>query len=233
MIPHVDVEAGIVPELPAAAQYWMPAKEEMLGEGIGYFRGVWSLYDVTREDAAAVAASEQAAVAALDVLSPNAQQFDRLARVLETHDPSTDADDEAAVALLAEQVDLTSLHLGGLEVGVAGLSFALAAIGCIPAASCRGHMGDDAWSYNPIVFAAVDRPHADWLLPRVRRAKCGFGIGAGRENVLAIQAHSIVDLMALTASILRESDGLPAPPLRWGRSRSADADHRLRAPGPR
>jgi hypothetical protein len=200
VIPRLDLGAQLVPELPPTATYWMPSEDEIADGAIGHFRGVWPLHDVRPEDAAAVVANEQAAVRALDAHATDAREFDRLARALEARPPGNDE-------VAGDRVDL-----GGLEVGVAGLSYALAAIGCVPAASCRGHLGDDAWSYHPIVFAAVDRPHAEWLLPRVRRARCGFGIGAGRENLLAIRASSILETMALAASVLREAAIIPPPP---------------------
>jgi len=202
VIPRVDVAAGIVPALPATATYWMPAEDELTAGGIGYFRGVWPLYDVSRPEAAAVLATERSLLEDLDRRAGDAAEFDRLARRLEARE--------------AESAAAGEPDLRGLELGVAGLVYALAAIGCVPAASCRGHVGDGAWSYNPIVFTALDRPHAEWLVPRVRRAKCGFGVGAGREDLLAIHAASVVDTVRLASSILREADVIPPPRRRWG-----------------
>lgn len=197
VIPRVDVVAGIVPVLPSAATFWMP-DDDPPADGLGGFRGVWPLTGVTPADAAALLAREQAVIRELDASAPDARTFDRLARQREAAD--------SGLGTRSRPLDL-----GGLEIGVAGLTYALAAIGCVPAASCRGHVGEDAWSYHPIVFLAVDRPRADWLLPRVRRAKCGFGVGAGRENLLVIQAASLVDTVRLATVILREAQVIPPP----------------------
>ncbi|WBC12972.1 hypothetical protein O7600_17510 [Micromonospora sp. WMMA1998] len=207
-----ETELDVIPDLPENAEYWMPGDDDIDDEGIGFFRGVWAILDVPRHVASAVVADEQAAAKALDALSPDEETFDRLARVLEEHNPdfpSEDPEDVPVLELLAQHMDLSSFSLEGLEVGVSGLSHVLGSIGCVPAASCRGHVGEHAWSDHPSVFVAIDRPHAEWLRPLVQRTSCGFAIDPWRENLLVIYARSIRQTMELAALILEEAQNLP------------------------
>ena len=68
-------------------------------------------------------------------------ELDRIAhtqRVATTHD---EFDDEVDGELEDWQIE----SLWGIDVGVAGVTFALAAAGCVTSTSCRGHPGY-AWS---------------------------------------------------------------------------------------
>jgi hypothetical protein len=101
-------------------------------------------------------------------LAVTESEFDDIATAFETGS----ADDieglrkdqlEAITPYLADRVTLA-----GLELGVAGLVYCLAAAGMNPAASCRGHPGPSAWSRIPVVLFAADRIHAELLVPLVR-----------------------------------------------------------------
>jgi hypothetical protein len=92
--------------------------------------------------------------------------------------------------------------LEGLEIGVAGLAYALAAAGMYPAASCRGHVGPNAWSSSPVVFFVADRPHAEVLQPLVKESGCGFEVDPARSQLLVILSVSIAEMLALGRRIL-------------------------------
>jgi hypothetical protein len=99
--------------------------------------------------------------------------------------------------------------LEGLELGVAGLVYALASVGCVPAASCRGHSRPHAWAERPIVLLAADRARAEWLRPLVSGAGCGFCLDDVRPQILGIEAPSIDEMTALARLVLDSSkDGL-------------------------
>lgn len=216
MIPRMTIDVD--PKFPARATFWMPTEDDVADEeGIGYFRNVWTIVDVARTEAGEMVGAEQAAIRALEAVAEDEESFERLAAVLEWHNPdfpSEDPEDEGVFEQLTPHAaDIDRISLAGLEIGVAGLSYALASIGCVPAASCRGHVGDHAWAERPVVFAAVDRAHAEWLQPLVQRCSCGFDIDATRSEFLLIHAQSITEMTDLAATILREAEHNPPPPL--------------------
>lgn len=72
----------------------------------------------------------------------------------------------------------------------------------IPAASCRGHPGDHAWSDVPVVLSATTEYRARALQPLAEATNCRFGIDTARPELLAIQGRSILDTMALADAVL-------------------------------
>ena len=81
-VPH-DRGLGTV-ELPTGATYWMPKLSEMDEEGIGFFRGVWTIIDVPLSAARKLADTERRLATAVADLAATAEDFDRLAGVVET-----------------------------------------------------------------------------------------------------------------------------------------------------
>jgi hypothetical protein len=218
LIPYTHIQLD--PALPQNTPFWMPAEDEIDEEGIGFFRGVWAIFDVPLSEAAQVVADERAAATAVDAAADDAETFEYFAQLIEAHNPdfpSEDPEDEAGMAALAEHGDVDSVSLCGLELGVAGLTYALAATGCVPAASCRSH-AERSWADRPVVVTAVDRAHADWLQPLVERASCGFDLDDLRPQFLTIHARSIKEMMDLAAAILAKAEHDPPPPLCWGPS---------------
>ena len=92
--------------------------------------------------------------------------------------------------------------LEGLEVGVAGLVYALSAAGMFPAASCRGHVDPDSWSAVPVVMFAADRVHAEALRPLVESSRCGFDLDPIRPELLVINGRSAEDTLRLGRAVL-------------------------------
>ncbi|HEX8627941.1 MAG TPA: hypothetical protein VF755_07205 [Catenuloplanes sp.] len=216
LIPRTDIELD--PALPQDATFWMPAEDDIDEEGIGYFRDVWAIFDVPLSEADWVVTGEQAAAKAVDAVATSKESFEHFAQVIEGHNPdfpSEDPEDQADMAVLAQHGDVDSVGLWGLDLGVAGLTYALAATGCVPAASCRSH-AERSWSDRPVVLAAVDREHAEWLQPLVERSSCGFAVSDVRPEFLVIHARSITEMMDLAAAILVKAESDPPPPLRWG-----------------
>jgi hypothetical protein len=202
-------------KIPSAARYWMPTQEQLNGEeGIGFFRDVWTIVPVTYAEAAEVVAAEAEGMRGVDAASSDAESYEMFAKAMDQHNPDDyDPDDEEDFAELASRADIESIDLRGLEIGVSGLAHALAAIGCVPVASCRGHVKMRPWSRRPVVFAAVDRAHAEWLRPLVRDCSCGFAIDTERPDFLVIGGPSILETAALAAAILDKAASDPPPPL--------------------
>jgi hypothetical protein len=201
MYPRIDVE--LHPELPDAAEFWIPSSDDIdEEEGFGYFREVWPILNVSVRHARKVVSQDRSLCTLVASLAANELEFDALGAAAETG--SADDIDEITSDQLTALVDhfQDAEELEGLEIGVAGLVYALAAAGMYPAASCRGHADSNAWSASPVVFFAADRPHAEVLQPLVREAECGFEIDPARPEMLVIASASVQETLALAKKIL-------------------------------
>src|SRR4051794_11608871 len=95
---------------------------------------------------------------------------------------------------LAAIVDGELAPLDGLEIGVAGLAYALGSAGCLTAASCRWHSRDRSWSDCLVVFFAAPGWRLELLADLIADAGCGLVADRG---MLAIYAPSIIQMHAL------------------------------------
>lgn len=201
VIPSIDASGSA--SLPRSATYWMPKRQEIDEEGIGYFRDVWAILDVSAREARSIVHEERRLVAAIDHLAVTADDFDRLAAIAEC---GLDEDSDLTVAERAVLEDLLGddepSDLGGLELGVAGLVHALASVRILPAASCRGHVGSRAWSDTPVVFFATTRFRATALQPLVEQCGCWFDVDQNRADLLLVSGSSILATMRLADSLL-------------------------------
>lgn len=123
--------------------------------------------------------------------------FERLAAVAESaavDSPGEDISEEERAALSEVVSDLP--ELGGLELGVAGLAYALATVRILPAASCRSHP-DRSWSDAPVVLFAATEFRARALQPWVEESGCTFTLDENRPELLVVRGWSISNTMAL------------------------------------
>jgi hypothetical protein len=198
--------------IPSEATFWMPKPEDIDEDGIGaYFRGTWLIKDVPVREARQVRKQERRIAEIIGRLATSAEDFDRLASVVEGgYDP--DETDERFHLTAAERTELDEFlsvdedndaaGLDSLELGVAGLVYALATVRIIPAASCRGHPGDRAWSDAPVVLFATTEYRARALQRLVAATNCRFDIDTARPELLAVAGASILDTMALADAVL-------------------------------
>jgi hypothetical protein len=211
--------------IPSGATFWMPKPEDIDEEGIGaYFRDTWLIKDVPVREARQLREKEQRIAEIVGRLATTPEDFDRLAYAVEGgYDP--DETDEGFHLGAAEQVELGEFlsddevaGLESLELGVAGLVYALAAVRIIPAASCRGHPGDRAWSDRPVVLFATTKYRARALQPLVEATDCRFDIDPARPELLVVEGQSILNTMALADAVLesRRAFVKPRPPRHAG-----------------
>ncbi|MFF3300816.1 hypothetical protein [Streptomyces sp. NPDC002908] len=210
MIPRIDLEVD--PSFPTGAPMGMPPEDEISEEGYGYFRGVWDISGVNRNEALAVVNEERRLAALVDEVTTRSDEFEAIASALEDGDPDALPPDFATRNPASEILELVGdgdreeAVLDGLELGVAGVAFALSSIGCFPAASCRSHATDRSWSDRPVVYFAAERPTVHWLVPLVRDSGCGFGDGSGHGGLLFVEAPSISNLMDLATAIVTKAE---------------------------
>jgi hypothetical protein len=200
MIPRVDID--IESDIPAGATFWTPEPDDIGDEGFGFFQGVWPILDVSESEAAEVIDAERIAVAFADSGSSDEREFENLAKVIEDEYPDALSDD--APDFMSESA---WGGLESLELGVAGLVYAMAACGLFPAASCRSHHnGLHSWSEYPVVMFAAAEWHARKLRPLVEASGCGLECDNSRSDLLCVYAPSIVEMMNLATVLLAAKD---------------------------
>lgn len=170
MIPRSNIRLSA--ELPAQAKYWVPSREDIDPDGrdgIGFFRDVWLIINVDRAEAMEIADNERQILRIIDELAQDAETFEELAGLVEAYYPEDVEFTGVSTKILARLDpyldEFSPLH--GLELGVSGLCHTLASVGCVPVASCRSHTSQRCWADRPVVYVALDRPHAQWLQPIV------------------------------------------------------------------
>jgi hypothetical protein len=193
-------------EIPASYQFWTPRREDITEEGFAFFRDTWLIRGVSVREARSLLRLERELVAVVDVCSGSPEEFDEIANALGVSDL-----DEIPVKVLQSSAfepiadyysdgDQMSL-VEGLDLGVAGLVYALAAVGCWPAASCRGH-AVNGWSDSPVVYLAADRHRTMALQPLVEAAGCGFDLDPARRELLLVIGPSVLEMMTLAEAVL-------------------------------
>jgi hypothetical protein len=215
MIPRMSL--GLEPTVPEGHEGWTPRKDDLSEEGFAYFRDTWLIRGIGIREAKEVIALERTLADVAGRLAVDEAEFEALASALEHGD--ADELPERLIALAELEPHLSDVPpLEGLELGVSGLVHALSAVGCWPAASCRGHPGDNAWSDHPVVYLAADSHRAAVLQPLVESAECGFNTDPARSRLLMIEGESIEDMMALAELVI-------STPKTFVRKRAA---HRIR-----
>jgi hypothetical protein len=201
---YPTAEIPLDPFLPANAEFWVPGPEDIDEyEGFGLFQDVWTIADVSVPEAAAVATEDRKLCRVVGDLAHDAVGFDAIAMAVQAGSADeVEGISDASLAAIGPYLTGT-VALEGLEAGVAGLVYALAAAGMFPAASCRGHPEPDSWSAFPVVFFAADRPHAEALQPLVASSGCGFTSDPLRPELLVINGRSVQDTLRLAESVLR------------------------------
>ena len=224
MYPRADVELDA--ELPSAAEYWTPEPDDINEEGFSYFENAWPIVGVPEDEAREMLHKDRAAASLVSELASTEAEFDAIASVIETGEPDyaedVSATKRAALDPYVAEAEDDDVPLDGLEVGVAGLVYALSAAGAYPAASCRGHHQGHSWSDWPVVLIAIDQCRADLLAPLVKDAGCGFGIDPARSELLAVYSASIEGTIALAGAVIGKlpefracDENLRPPPDPW------------------
>lgn len=151
MVPSNDVE--LYPSLPSGFGCWVPTEEDIEGagdEGLGFFDSTWLLGEVSLQEAREVIAEEAQLIDHIDAVAIDATEFDELASavggdIVEEHEFSELWKRSSRLAL-DDALPGDGGPSTGLELGVGGLAYALAAGGLAPVASCRGHSTAHVWS---------------------------------------------------------------------------------------
>lgn len=218
MIPMVDYTPTA--EIPQEASFWMPSEEDIPDdEGIGYFRNVWMILNEPEEITRQVIAVESKYITLVDRLTDSTEEYEEIASIIDKGYSGRSIPGPLRERILVEMPEILEraeddeLPLYDLELGVAGLSYALSTIGAVPVASCRGHA--NGWSDQPVVFAALDELRTRWLQPLLREAGCGFHISPDREEFLVIDGPSIRHTNFLAQEIIARFNGQTEVFDRW------------------
>lgn len=196
MIPRFE----LLPDasIPGAATFWFPTLAELEEGGLpgGFHDSELILTNI--HEAESILESEIEALDFVDRNSKTALEFDDLAADVEFEAAELPSDEAPEI------VDGAWYGLNGLELGVAGLTYALNVLGAITVASCRSHsQAYSAWSEYPIVIFAADRRQLGQLQPLALAAGCGFEVDeVNRPDFIAVVAPSVVEIMNLASLAL-------------------------------
>jgi hypothetical protein len=188
----VDSEFEIVPPVVA---------EDVLGDALGLNRDYVPLVDTTWSEADTTTTWECEVLERLAEGASDAAMFEELAGKIEE-------EDYEAAATVDER-------LYGLDLGVAGLTMSLAAVGLVPFYSCRGH-ADYAIDRTPQVGLFGDEPRLRVLATLAESTGCGL---SSQRSGVWLLARSISDLNMLARAVLDavdEFDRCGPPPWRAG-----------------
>ncbi|MET7896883.1 hypothetical protein [Streptomyces mirabilis] len=209
MIPAADIDVD--PAFPAKLAMGLPDEEDVDEEGYGFFRDVWTIGEVSHEEAVRMIEKERRLVSLIDQASRTHADFEAMARAAEAGEleylpagyVAQHPDSELVRVVGAADEDDGALD--ALELGVAGLSYALTSVGCFTAASCRSHDSEGSWTDRPVIFFAAERPTVQWLTPLVHQSGCGFADGSERaDRLLIIEAPSITNFIDLASRIVQQ-----------------------------
>jgi len=194
-------------KLPPAYCFGLPDPDDVHDEGFGFFIGVWPIVGGTFENASAILDQEEAVFQLVAAASNDAEEFEEWASWAEYYNSDAglewgDAPPDAEVGQRIDDEMTYEASLLGLDLGVAGLVYTLAAAGFYPAASCRGHATATAWSTRPVVLFASTDEAARLLQPMVVSTGCGFVDGSGNGVLIGVEAPSAVQMIALARAIL-------------------------------
>lgn len=214
VLPRHDIELD--PTLPDRFGFWVPTDDEVQDaedaeSGIGYFHDTWLLGQVEHDEADHLVKWEADLISTTDALARDDKEFELIAVALEWGNPE-DIENSAMSqrpvwAALEEAFPDETGFCPGLELGVAGLSYALAAVGLVPVASCRSHAEPHSWSDSPVVFVATDRPRATVLERLAAEHGCGLDCDdVNRPQFLIVTAHDIRAMNGLAAAVLAAAD---------------------------
>jgi hypothetical protein len=212
MIPAQDIEVDVPSPLPEAG---MPDPEEVGEEGFGGFRDTWHIGHVGKADLESILREEAELMRIVDAVAATPDEFEELASAIEGCDLESLSKQLREAAMkegLAACVDGEIAPLDGLELGVAGLAYALGSVGCLTAASCRWHTDDRSWSDVPVVFFAAPQWRLELLADMIAAAGCGLVAGRG---MLEIVAPSIRNMHALAEMIAAERKRFRRKPDHW------------------
>jgi hypothetical protein len=215
MIPAAEVIPEIASPLPACG---MPSPDEISDEGFGFFRGAWWIGRVSVKEAESTVHQEGELIDLIDQIASTPEEFELLASSIEGQDPDVLPDHLRTAALGAGLarflVDEDFAPLDGLEIGVAGLTHTMSAIGCLTAASCRWHIDPRSWSDCPVIFFAAPPWRVELLAELVASEACGLGSDRG---LLTVYGQSISNMHSLAERILSERGRFRKMPDRWRR----------------
>jgi hypothetical protein len=193
--------------IPRPATYWTPAPEDIDEEGFGFFRDVWDMRGVSASEASDVLAEDRRAFKLVARLAENVTEFEALAVSLEEREFELGLLSSVQIRAMEHEIG-DELHLGGLDLGMAGIVHAMSAAGFFPAASCRSHDSETTWSRLPVVLFAADRRRVLRLQPLVIAAGCGLAIDDERGgDYLSLEARSIPEMQLLAGLVLDDMKG--------------------------
>lgn len=198
-------DTALLTDLPGGTKFWTPKPSDIDEEGFGYFRDVFDLRGTTANDARTYLSAHRRVLSFIDDHADSVGTFEKYAQAFE----AGEAADVGLTGVVADRIDdlieSEDCDLGGLELGVGALAYALSAAKTFPAASCRSHT-EQTWSPYPVLYLAANEPRALLLEGLVQDTGCGFVQGTERPEFIVIAAPSLSNILDLAQAV---ADNLP------------------------
>lgn len=198
---HPVFHTELSSDFPPGATFKTPKPSEIDDEGFGNFRDVIDLRGTTVKDARTYLAAHRRAFEFIDALATTPDAFDEYAQAFEAGSPADAGLSGGAADQINDVIDSQVCDLGGLELGVGALAFALSAGKIFPAASCRSHIAR-SWAPYPVVYFASNQPRAELLRDLIRQSGCGFDSDPNRPELLLVAAPSLCDILDLAQAVI-------------------------------
>lgn len=204
MIPETECE--LTHRLPDGGELWLPGAEELADdEGFGGYRETWVIRQVGFRAARRVVNRERAIVQLIEKMATSPSEFYALSAFVESADEETLADEGFSLdgdSPIREYVAEDWSATEGLDLGLSGIVYALAATGFHPMASCRGT--PHTWAPFPLVRFTGRMWRARLLLPIAVEAGCGLIEEGGSLTTWAPSVMRIMDFAGLILSRRQE-----------------------------
>ncbi|MEY9777244.1 hypothetical protein [Arthrobacter sp. MW3 TE3886] len=198
---HPVFSTALSSDFPPGATFKTPKPSEIDDEGFGNFRDVIDLRGTTVKGARTYLAAHRRVLEFIDALATAPDAFDEYAQAFEAGSAMDAGLSGGAADQINDLIDSQDCDLGGLELGVGALAYALSAGKIFPAASCRSHAAR-SWAPYPVVYFASNQPRAELLRDLIRQNGCGFDSDPNRPELLLVAASSLVEILDLAQSVV-------------------------------
>ena len=191
-------------EVPSEFSFAVPTLVELEQEGLPYFfHEIEWLGSINWEEAGTEIAADIVATLAVAWATSSYLDFELVAEEVSAGIASG-SELEGELARLSAVVSEEEPKFGGLDMGIAGLVYALSAAGYLTVASCRGHGPGIGWSEVPVVYFAATSAQFEVLAPQVDMFGGTVTVDDEHPDLLCLALPSCLHAQQLALVLVRQ-----------------------------